>query len=96
METVFCVFLISLFHHSDYRNCKDTLYRNDHRSFTRRKRMDTQSKTNKPLHKGTVISCIVVSIVWSLYNTMIGPNLPFIIRTYQDHVSFQWESNGAD
>ncbi|KAK8816627.1 hypothetical protein WA538_002488 [Blastocystis sp. DL] len=48
--------------------------------------MDTQLKNNKPLHMGTVISCIVVSIVWSLYNTMIGPNLPFIIRTYQDHI----------
>ena len=45
---------------------------------------------------GTVISCIVVSIVWSLCNTMIGPNLPFIIRTYQDHVSIHCICNGID
>ena len=58
--------------------------------------MDTKLKNNKPLHMGTVISCIVVSIVWSLYNTMIGPNLPFIIRTYQDHVSIHCICNEID
>ena len=45
---------------------------------------------------GTVISCIVVSIVWSLYNTMIGPNLPFIIRSYQDHVFIRYLCNKVD
>ncbi|KAK8792266.1 hypothetical protein WA171_002518 [Blastocystis sp. BT1] len=41
---------------------------------------------SKPLHKGTVISCIMISFVWSLYNTLLAPNFPFIIRSYKDEI----------
>ena len=44
------------------------------------------SPENKPIHKGALVSCILVSIVCNLYAMLLAPNIPFIIRGYKDHV----------
>ena len=37
-------------------------------------------------HLGTIISCIVLSIVWTTLTSMFMPNMPFILRSYKEHV----------
>ena len=41
---------------------------------------------HKPIHKGTITSCILVAIVHNRFSTVLMPNFPFIIRGYKDHV----------
>lgn len=42
----------------------------------------------QPKHTGTIISCVVLSVVWTTLTSMFMPNMPFILRSYKDHVSF--------
>ena len=43
-------------------------------------------------HRGTIMSCIALSIVWTMLTSMFMPNMPFILRSYKEHV---WP-DGAD
>lgn len=47
---------------------------------------NTSVLTSKPIHKGTLISTVIVSIVGAIHMSLIAPNLPFIIRGFQDKV----------
>ena len=45
-----------------------------------------QTLENKPLHKGTAVSCVLSAIVHSLFFMLLLPNYPFIIRGFKDDV----------
>ena len=47
---------------------------------------NTSLLTSKPIHKGTLIPIVIVSIVGAIHMNLIVPNLPFIIRGFQDKV----------
>ena len=33
-------------------------------------------------HKGTLISCVLISFFWSMFSMMLAPNTPYLIRMY--------------
>ena len=43
-------------------------------------------KLSEMPYKGTIVCCIFSSIVWSLFATLLPPNIPFILRSYKEHV----------
>lgn len=47
----------------------------------------------QPKHAGTIISCVVLSMVWTTLTSMFMPNMPFILRSYKDHVSSPFTSH---
>ena len=44
----------------------------------------------QPKHTGTIISCVVLSVVWTTLTSMY---MPFILRSYKDHVSLRCTSH---
>ena len=38
-------------------------------------------------HIGTLLSCTLMSVNWSLFSAMIVPNMPFLVRMYYPDVS---------
>ena len=43
-------------------------------------------QNEKPIHKGTLVSTVIVSIVVTIHMSLLMPNLPFLIRSFEDKV----------
>ena len=41
-------------------------------------------------HKGTLISCILISLFWSMFAMMLAPNTPYLIRMYLPNVNIPY------
>ena len=41
-------------------------------------------------HKGTLISCILISLFWSMFALMLAPNTPYLIRMYLPNVNIPY------
>ena len=43
-------------------------------------------------HKGTLISCVLISFFWSMFAMMLAPNTPYLIRMYLPNVELTFLS----
>ena len=50
----------------------------------------------KGFHMGTLLSCMLLAFVWSMFGNSIMPNTPFMIRFYIPDVVVYYHRNTID
>ena len=49
-----------------------------------------QMRLSEIKNKGTVCCCVLISISYSLFGMLLPANMPFILRSYKEHVLYRF------